>query len=75
LTRSFSISFGGRKSPKDTGLKEIQKLARSGNITTDNTINIVGSKSIRASLFSFFNKVLLFLLMLSVIQKHLKTIF
>ena len=34
MTRSFSISFGGRKSPKDTGLKEIQKLASSGNITT-----------------------------------------
>ena len=38
--RSFTIRLGGRKSPKDTGLKEIQKLAKSGNITTDNTISI-----------------------------------
>ena len=58
--RSFTISFGGRRSPKDTGLKEIQKLAKSGNITTDNTIKIVGSSSIRPSFFSFSNKVFLF---------------
>ena len=42
LMRSFTISVGGRRSPKDTGLKEIQKFAKSGNITTDNTIKIVG---------------------------------
>ena len=51
--RSFTISFGGRRSPKDTGLKEIQKLAKSGNITTDNTIKIVSSRSISPSFFFF----------------------
>ena len=72
LMRSFTISFGGRRSPKDTGLKEIQKLAKSGNITTDNTIKIVGSRSIRPSFFSFSNKVFLFFFLIFVIQKYLK---
>ena len=72
LMRSFTISFGGRRSPKDIGLKEIQKLAKSGNITTDNTIKIVGSRSIRPSFYSFSNKVFLFFLTIFVIQKYLK---
>ena len=67
--RSFNISVGGRRSPKDTGLKEIQKLAKSGNITTDKTIKIVGSRSIRPSFFSFSNKVFLFFLMILVIHQ------
>ena len=70
--RSFTMSFGGRKSPKDTGLKEIQKLAKSGNITTENTIKIVGSRSISPSFFSFSNKVFLFFFLIFVIQKYFK---
>ena len=70
--RSFTTSFGGRRSPKDTGLKEIQKLAKSGNITTDNTIQIVGSRSSRPSFFSFSNKFYLFFFLIFVIQKYFK---
>jgi hypothetical protein len=45
--------LGGLKSPRDIGLKEIQKLAKSGNITIDRTINIVGNKRKKASFRSF----------------------
>ena len=47
-------------------------LSKSGNITTDNTIKIVGSRSIRPSFFSLSNKVFLLFLMILVIQKYLK---
>ena len=53
LRFSFIISLGGLKSPRDIGLKEIQKLAKSGNITIDRTINIVGNKRKKASFRSF----------------------
>ena len=58
-TFSLIISFGGLKSAREIGLKEIQKLAISGISTIERTKKMVGNKSRKASLFSFLNRALL----------------
>ena len=49
---SLMISDGGRKSPRVTGLKEIQKLATKGKSTIARTSKKVGSSNRYANRFS-----------------------
>ena len=53
------MSVGGLKSPREIGLKEIQKLAIRGINTIDKTKQIVGNIKSNASFFSFLKSSLL----------------
>ena len=69
---SFKINFGGLKSSSEIGLKDIQKLAKSGIITIDKTKNIVGKIKKYASFFSLFDKILSLFLTIFFIIKYSK---